>query len=211
MWGRTPRVLGTLNPTSPLRRRRRYLATAWVRGAGKYADRLGAAPRLIRASLGRSGRVSFKQPQSNNHSGRQQGLGLWIGCNPGWRAVAGKQLQQWLFVGWRVEIPGENVGLGRRGCKRVHCSTDLPDSIAIGWYHRVGRRMFLRSRYGCSDYVSMLSTTCLYTYDHTSSHPNLPEPYGSPPPPLPATTPRLRASISGGPRVWPCFRPTLGG
>ena len=109
VWGRTPRVLGTLNPTSPLRRRRRYLATAWVRGAGKYADRLGAAPRLIRASLGRSGRVSFKQPQSNNHSGRQQGLGLWIGCNPGWRAVAGKQLQQWLFVGWRVGSPAECI------------------------------------------------------------------------------------------------------
>lgn len=79
-----------------------------------------------------------------------------------------------------VEIPGENVGLGRRGCGRVHCSTDLPDGMAMGWYHRVGRRMFLRSGYGCSDYVSMLSTTCLYTYDHTSSHPNLPEPYDSP-------------------------------
>ena len=50
----------------------------------------------------------------------------------------------------------------------------------MGWYHRVGRWMFLRSGYGCSDYVSMLSTTCLYTYDHTSSHSNLSEPYDSP-------------------------------
>ena len=29
--------------------------------------------------------------------------------------------------------------------------------------------------------------------------------------PLPATAPRLRSSTSGGPRVWPCFRPAFGG
>jgi hypothetical protein len=63
-------AFGTSKPTSPLGRRRRYLASAWVFDAEKYADRLGAALRLTRASLGRSGRVSFKQPQSNNHSGR---------------------------------------------------------------------------------------------------------------------------------------------
>ena len=33
-----------------------------------------------------------------------------------------------------VEIPGENVGLGRRGCGCVHYSTDLPDRVVTGWY-----------------------------------------------------------------------------
>ena len=40
--------------------------------------------------------------------------------------------------------------------------------------------------------------------------PTAPNPTTLPLPP-PATTPRLRSSISGGPRVWPCFRPTSGG
>lgn len=79
-----------------------------------------------------------------------------------------------------VEIPGKNVGLGRRGSGRVHCSTDLPDRMATGWYRRVGCRMFLWSGYGCSGHVFMLCTTCLHAYDHTSSHPNHPEPYDSP-------------------------------
>ena len=80
-----------------------------------------------------------------------------------------------------VEIPGENVGLGRRGYGRVHCSTDLPDRMVTGWYRRVGCRMFLRSRYGCSDCSFVLCTACLHVYDHTSSRPNLLEPYDSPP------------------------------
>ena len=79
-----------------------------------------------------------------------------------------------------VEIPGENAGSGRRGYGRVHCSTDLPDRMFTGWYRRVGCRMFLRSGYGCSDCSFVLYTTYLGVYDHTSSRPNLPEPYDSP-------------------------------
>jgi hypothetical protein len=78
-----------------------------------------------------------------------------------------------------VEIPGKNVGSGRRRCGCVYCSTDLPDRMITGWYRRVGCRMFLRFGYRCSDCLFILSTTCLYVYDHTSSSPNLPEPYHS--------------------------------
>jgi hypothetical protein len=110
-----------------------------------------------------------------------------------------------------VEIPGKNVGSGRRRCGRVHCSTDLPDRTVTGWYRRVGCRMFLRSGYGCSDCMSMLPTTCLCAYGYTSSRPNLSEPCTIPPLPLPATAPRLRLSVSGGPCMWLRFRPTFGG
>ena len=41
--------------------------------------------------------------------------------------------------------------------------------------------MSLRSGYGCSGYVFVLCAACLYAYDHTSSHPNRPEPHDSPP------------------------------
>jgi hypothetical protein len=78
-----------------------------------------------------------------------------------------------------VEIPGKNVGSGRRGCRCIHCSTDLPDRMITGWYRRVGCRMFLWFRYGCSDRLFVLCTTCLYVYDYTSSRPNLPKPYHS--------------------------------
>jgi hypothetical protein len=54
-----PRVR-TLKPTSPLRRRRHYLATLRVLDPKKYADRLIVAPGPARANLGRFGRVSFK-------------------------------------------------------------------------------------------------------------------------------------------------------
>ena len=65
-----PRV-GTPKPTSPLRRRRHYLATLRVSGPKKYADRLATASGPARAILGRSGRVSFKGSQSKDHSGRR--------------------------------------------------------------------------------------------------------------------------------------------
>jgi hypothetical protein len=35
-------------------------------------------------------------------------------------------------------------------------------------------------RYGCSNYVFMLCTTCLYAYDYTPSYPNYPKPPDSP-------------------------------
>ena len=44
----------------------------------------------------------------------------------------------------------------------------------------------------------MLSTTCPYARGYAPSYPNLPKLYDSPPP-LPATTPRLRPSVSGVP------------
>jgi hypothetical protein len=94
-----------------------------------------------------------------------------------------------------VEIPGENVGSGRRGCGRVHCSTDLPDRMVTGWYRRAGCRMFLWSGYGCSDYMSMLPTTCLCAYGYTSSHPNLSEPCTIPPPPSASTCDRATPAL----------------
>ena len=57
------------------------------------------------------------------------GLGLWIGCNPGWRAVAGKQLQQWLFVGWRVGVsrvlglPAKLIGMPKADIRGCHVLT----------------------------------------------------------------------------------------
>jgi hypothetical protein len=69
-----PRV-GTSKPTSPLRRRRRYLATARVLGAKKCADRLATAPGPACADPGRSGRVSSKGSQAKDHSGRLLGSG----------------------------------------------------------------------------------------------------------------------------------------
>jgi hypothetical protein len=77
-----PRV-GTPKPTSPLRRRRHYLATLRVLGPKKYADRLAAAPGPARANLGRFGRVSFKGSQSKDHSRGPRTLGLRFGCDPG--------------------------------------------------------------------------------------------------------------------------------
>jgi hypothetical protein len=108
-----------------------------------------------------------------------------------------------------VEIPGKNVGSGRRGCGRVHCSTDLPDRVVTGWYRRVGCRMFLWSGYGCSDYMPVLPTTCLCAYGYTSSQPNLSEPYTIPPLAPPATVLRPRLSVSGGPCMWLRFRPNV--
>jgi hypothetical protein len=77
-----PRV-GTPKPTSPLRRRRHYLATLRVSGAQKYADRPAAALGPDRTDSGRFGRVSFKGSQSKDHSGWRRALGLRFGCNPG--------------------------------------------------------------------------------------------------------------------------------
>jgi hypothetical protein len=77
-----PRV-GTLKPTSPLRRRQHHLATLRVLGPKKYADRLAAAPGPARANLGRFGRVSFKGSQSKDHSRGPRTLGLRFGCDPG--------------------------------------------------------------------------------------------------------------------------------
>ena len=69
-----PRV-GTSKPTSPLGRRRRYLASVWVFDAKKYAHRLGAASHPTRPNLGCFGRVSFKQSWSNNHGRAPPALG----------------------------------------------------------------------------------------------------------------------------------------
>jgi hypothetical protein len=113
-----PALFGTSKPTSPLRRRRRYLATARVWDAEKHADRLGAAPRPAGANLGRSGRVSFKQPRSNNHGGRRRPVGLYFGCDPRRRAVAGKQPRSWFFAGWRVDS-NRDVLRKRSSCRRV--------------------------------------------------------------------------------------------
>jgi hypothetical protein len=64
-----PRV-GTPKPTSLPRRRQRYLARGRVWGAKKYADRVGAAWHCTRTDLGRFRGVSYKGPQSKDHSGR---------------------------------------------------------------------------------------------------------------------------------------------
>ena len=69
-----PRV-GTSNPTSPLRRRRHYLATLRVLDVKKYADRLSAAPGPTCASLEPSGRVSSKGSQSKDHGRGPPALG----------------------------------------------------------------------------------------------------------------------------------------
>jgi hypothetical protein len=61
-----PRVR-TLKPTSPLGRRRRYLASVWVFDAEKYAHRLGAASHPTCPNLGHISRVPFKQSWLNNH------------------------------------------------------------------------------------------------------------------------------------------------
>jgi hypothetical protein len=73
----------TSKPTSPLRRRRQYLTMARVWDAENYADHLGAAPCPAGADPRRFGRVSSKQPRSNNHGGRVAALGLYFGCDPG--------------------------------------------------------------------------------------------------------------------------------
>jgi hypothetical protein len=57
-----------------------------------------------------------------------------------------------------VEMPGENVGSGRLGRGRIHCSTDLLDRVAMDWYRLDGCRMSLRSEYWCSDQCSQQST-----------------------------------------------------
>jgi hypothetical protein len=67
--------VGTSKPTSPLGRRRRYLAPVWVFDAKKYAHHLAAAPRPARPDPGRFGRVSFKQSWSNNHGRAPLALG----------------------------------------------------------------------------------------------------------------------------------------
>jgi hypothetical protein len=95
--GVRPRV-GISKPTSLLRRRQWYLATAWVRGAEEYADRLGAALRLVCANLGRSGRGFFQTTTVKQPQWARAAVGLFFGCNPGRRPVAGKQPQQWFFV-----------------------------------------------------------------------------------------------------------------
>ena len=69
-----PRV-GTSKPTSPLRRRRHYLATLRVLGTEKYADRLATSSGPARANPGRFGRVSLKGSQSKDHSGWPPALG----------------------------------------------------------------------------------------------------------------------------------------
>ena len=69
-----PRV-GTSKPTSPLGRRRRYLAPARVLDAKKYAHHLVAASRPAWPDPGRSGRVSSKQSWSNNHGRAPPALG----------------------------------------------------------------------------------------------------------------------------------------
>lgn len=99
------------------------------------------------------------------------------------------------------------LGAGASIARRIHrmvCGYGLISLCRLPNVSMVWVRVF-------SDYISMLPTTCLCAYGDTSSHPNLPEPCTIPPLPLPATAPRLRSSISGGPRVWPCFRPTFGG
>jgi hypothetical protein len=75
--------VGTLKPTSPLRRRRHYLATLRVLGPKRYADRLAAALGPAHANLGRFGCVSFKGSQSKDHSRGPHTLGLRFGCDPG--------------------------------------------------------------------------------------------------------------------------------
>ena len=77
-----PRV-GTLKPTSPLRRRRHCLATLRVLGPKKYADRLAAASGPARANPGRFGRVSFEGSQLKDYSKWRHALGLRFVCNPG--------------------------------------------------------------------------------------------------------------------------------
>ena len=74
LYGVGPRVR-TSKPTSPLGRRRRYLASVWVFDAEKYAYRSGAASHPTRPNLGRISRVSFKQSWSNNHGRALPALG----------------------------------------------------------------------------------------------------------------------------------------
>jgi hypothetical protein len=65
--GVRPRV-GTPKPTSPLQRRRHYLATLRILGPERYADRLVVASGPARMNLGRFGCVSFKGSWSKDHS-----------------------------------------------------------------------------------------------------------------------------------------------